>query len=390
MIAYFDCFSGISGDMTLGAFVDLGVPVPWLKSTLSTIPLDGFDISTASIRRMGIHATQVTVAAGEERASRNYDDIKSLIGNAPLSDRVKETSLAVFEKIAVAEAGIHRRRVDEIHFHEVGGIDAIVDIVGAALCVEYLGIETIGASRIPLGKGFVSCRHGTLPVPAPATLEILKGVPVYGTETSSELVTPTGAAIITCLADSFQEMPAMLVDAIGYGAGQRDLENIPNLLRIVTGTATDSAVGHQQDRIILVETSIDDMNPELFGFVMDRLFDDGALDVYWIPIYMKKNRPGTMVQVLCPEEKREAIINTLLAETTSIGVRYYDAHRRILSRELRDIQTTFGTVQVKCITYPDGRIRMVPEYEVCKRIALKEGLPIQSVYDTISREAGVA
>ena len=387
MIAYFDCFSGISGDMTLGAFINLGVPVEWLKDSLSTIPLDGFDITATSIRRMGIHAKQVTVIDLEGKASRNYGEIKDLIENSPLSESVKTRSLGIFEKIAVAEAQIHERKVDETHFHEVGGLDAIVDIVGAALCVEYLDIDRIVASKIPLGKGFVSCRHGILPIPAPATLAILKGVPTYGTDISSELVTPTGAAIISILAESFQDMPEMSVASIGYGAGQRDLKTIPNLLRIITGIQPDHNSGYQQDDIVLVETSIDDMNPEVFGFVMDRLFEDGALDVYWIPIYMKKNRPGTMVQILCRKERREAIIDRLLAETTSIGVRYYEARRRILSRESREIQTRYGMVQVKCIMYPDGATRTVPEYEVCKDIALRESLPIQIVYDTIRKEA---
>ena len=387
MIAYFDCFSGISGDMTLGAFINLGVPVEWLKDALSTIPLTGFDISTTSIRRMGIHADQVTVIDQENTASRNYGQIKDLIENSPLVEPVKTRSLRIFEKIAAAEARIHDKKVEETHFHEVGGIDAIVDIVGAALCVAYLGSDRIVSSKIPLGKGFVSCRHGILPIPAPATLAILKGVPTYGTDISKELVTPTGAAIISSFADSFQDIPEMTVGKIGYGAGQRDLETIPNLLRIITGTEPDLNRGYQQDDIVLVETSIDDMNPEVFGFVMDRLFEDGALDVCWIPIHMKKNRPGTMVQILCRKEHREAIIDRLLTETTSIGVRYYEARRRILSRESQEVQTSYGTVRVKCIRYPNGATRMVPEYEVCKDIALKENVPIRIVYDTISKEA---
>lgn len=388
MIVYFDCFSGISGDMTLGAFIDLGVPVEWLTETLSSLPLSGFKITKTSIHRMGIQANQVTVTEEDGGRSRNYADITALITQSPLSADVKETSLSIFKKIAVAEAGIHGRDVASVHFHEVGGIDAIVDIVGAALCVEYLGIDRIVASKIPLGRGFTSCQHGILPVPSPATLAILRGVPTYGTAIEKELVTPTGAAIVATLADAFGPLPEMIIEKIGYGGGQRELQDRPNLLRMIAGDDPDPDKCYQQDDIVIVETSIDDMNPEMFGFVMDRLFEDGALDVCWIPIYMKKNRPGTMVQVLCPKERRDAVIHRLLSETTTLGIRYHDAHRRMLSRAHRDIVTTYGEVQVKCITYPDGRVRMVPEYEVCKKIALSRQLPIQTVYDTIARDAG--
>jgi len=387
MIAYFDCFSGISGDMTLGAFVDLGVPVDWIREKLSAMPLTGFDITAATIHRMGIHATQVTVSDGEDHPSRNFADIRQIIEDAPLPEPVVETSLAVFGRIAEAEAGIHNQEIEKVHFHEVGGIDAIVDIVGAALCIDYLGIERVTASPIALGKGFTTCRHGVIPVPAPATLAILKGVPTYGTGIPKELTTPTGSGIVATLAGDFGELPTMVIDRIGYGAGQRELESRPNLLRIITGTALSPDV-YQGDEIVVVETSIDDMNPEFFGYVMDRLFEDGALDVSWAPVYMKKNRPGTMIQVLCRKEARDVIIDRLLVETTSIGVRFYEAKRRILSREIRDIESAYGRIPVKCVTYPDGVMRMVPEYEVCKELALARHLPIRVVYDTICRDIG--
>lgn len=386
MQLYFDCFSGISGDMVLGAFIDLGVPVKWLQQMLSQMPLTGFDISSESIQRMGIHAQQAKVVEHDTTTHRHYGDILALIDGSSLPERVKKISKNIFHKLAVAEAGIHHEKIEEVHFHEVGGIDAIVDIVGAALCMDYLDVEKAMASSIPLGRGFVTCRHGTIPIPAPATVAILQGVPTYGTEIPYELVTPTGAAIITTLAESFGPMPEMVLGKSGYGAGQRDLENRPNLLRIISGNLPVSLKGYLQDEIVLVETSIDDMNPELFGFVMNRLFEDGALDVYWIPIYMKKNRPGTMVQVLCREEHLDVIVNRILSETTSIGVRYYSARRHILSREYRNINTSYGEIQVKCITYPDGRTRYVPEYDICQKIALQENIPIQTVYETIQRE----
>lgn len=379
MIAYFDCFSGISGDMTLGALIDLGVPVKWLKDSLEKIPLSGFDLSVASVSRNGIQAKCVDVRVVDDVKSRDYAEIISMIEKSYLSPNIKQKSLDIFEKIADAEAAIHGCLKKNVHFHEVGGIDAVVDIVGTVLCVDYLGIARVISSRIPLGRGFVSCQHGTLPVPAPATLCILKGVPVYGTQIPQELVTPTGAAIVVALAESFEEIPEMIIEKTGYGAGKRELKTIPNLLRIITG----KAFIQQKDAITVIETCIDDMNPEIFGFLMDRLFEKGALDVYWIPIFMKKNRPGTMVQVLCPEDCREIVIDCILSETTSLGVRYYDAKRRVLARESVLMETVYGKIAVKRIIAPNGSIRMAPEYEVCKKIALEKNIPIRIVYDTI-------
>ena len=387
MLAYFDCFSGISGDMTLGAFIDLGVSLEWLTTQFETLPVSGFDLTVGSVTRNGICAKSVDVIVKDDAASRNFKEIISIIEKSPLSAKVKQTSLSIFEKIAEAEAKIHGCPKEKVHFHEVGGIDALIDIVGTALCVDYLGIEKVMASPIPLGRGFVACAHGTLPVPAPATLDILKGVPVYGTNIHHELVTPTGAAIIVTLSDSFEEMPDMIVEKTGYGAGKRDLETIPNLLRIVMGTG--SVIGekkgkrHQEDRIIMVETCIDDMNPEVFGFLMERLFEKGALDVYWIPIFMKKNRPATMVKVLCPEDLRERIMECILSETTSTGVRYYSANRRMLRREQIFVKTAFGDIAAKRMIELDGGERIVPEYEICKKIALEKKLPLRVVYDTI-------
>ena len=387
MIAYFDCFSGISGDMTLGAFIDLGVSLEWLKSQFETLPVSGFDLTVGTLTRSGICAKNVEIHVKDDAAARNFKKISAIIEKSPLSANVRQTSLSIFEKIADAEAKIHGCPKEQVHFHEVGGIDALIDIVGTALCVEYLGIEKIMASPIPLGRGFVACSHGTLPVPAPATLDILKGVPVYGTKIPHELVTPTGAAIIATLSDSFEEMPDMIVEKTGYGAGKRDLETIPNLLRIVMGIRTvfegKTNNMHQEDRITMVETCIDDMNPEVFGFLMERLFEKGALDVYWIPIFMKKNRPATMVKVLCPEDFRERIMDCILSETTSTGVRFYSAKRRMLRRERIVVKTAFGEIAAKRMIELDGSERIVPEYEICKKIALEKKLPLRVVYDTI-------
>ena len=391
MIAYFDCFSGISGDMTLGALTDLGVPLEWLKEKLAEIPLEGFDISIKKELRQGIHAKRVHVSVAADLPSRTYADIRKLIQNSRLPTRVKETALAVFDKVAAAEAKIHHELKDQIHFHEVGALDSIIDIVGTALCIDYLGIDKIFSSKIPLGKGFVSCRHGVLPVPAPAAVEILKHSPVYGSGIEQELVTPTGAAIIAALADGFGDLPAMKIEKIGYGAGQRDNTPTPNLLRIIKGVEyPESDAPHQgrlADPILVVETCIDDMNPEFYGHIMDRLFEDGALDVYWIPVFMKKNRPGTMVQVLCEPAKKQAIANRILTETTSIGVRFHEVHRQTLARKQTVVQTAYGEVRVKQITGPGDRMRLVPEYEECRKIARSHQVPIQDVYAEISKSA---
>jgi hypothetical protein len=387
MIAYFDCFSGISGDMTLGAFIDLGVPVEWLKNRLETIPLTGFEVLVETVSRNGIQAKNVEVRVKDDTTSRHYEDIRSILENSPLPSEVKKKSLDVFEKIANAEALIHGCPKEKVHFHEVGGIDALVDIVGTALSLDYLRIEKVMSSPMPVGRGFVTCQHGILPVPAPATLSILKGIPIYGTNIPHELVTPTGAAIISTLAVSFEKMPEMIVEKIGYGAGRRELESQPNLLRIIIGTEimnSEKGIGvYQTDQIVKIETCIDDMNPEVFGFLMDRLFEKGALDVYWIPIFMKKNRPATMVQVLCTENYREELMACILSESSSLGVRYYLVKRRMLNREKIMVKTVYGELPVKRIIELDGSSRIVPEYETCKKIALTEKLPLRVVYDTI-------
>lgn len=391
MHAHFDCFSGISGDMTLGALIDLGVSAEWLHAQLSRLPLTGFRLQVTPVVRNGISAKRVNVEVFESKKSRNFKEIKSVLENCPLSETVRSTSHNIFEKLARAEAVIHDCAMEAVHFHELGGIDAMVDIVGTALGLEKLGIKKVTASKLPLGSGFVDCQHGKLPVPAPATIEILKAVPVYGTKTTSELVTPTGAAIVAALAESFGPLPEMQLHKTGYGAGQKELQDRPNLLRVMTGTLTrlksNLKEGLPFDQIIILETCIDDMNPEIFGFLMERIFEDGALDAYWIPVHMKKNRPGTLVQVLCKEDRKNVLIRRLLAETTSLGVRYYPVHRQLLARDELTIATSLGDVRVKRIKDPEGNMRLLPEYEVCREIALQKNMPLREVYDIIAREA---
>lgn len=381
MIAYFDCFAGISGNMALGALIDLGVPSDWLEAELKSRVLADFDLTVSPTSRKGIAAKYVEVTP-KGLTERDYAAICAVIERSSLSLRVKTLSLAMFEKIAAAESKIHGCPKDHVHFHELGGVDAVVDIVGTCLCLEYLGLEKTTASRISLGTGFVDCAHGRLPVPAPATLEILKDVPVTGTDIPVELTTPTGAAIIATLAEHFGPMPDMTATRIGYGSGSRRLEKIPNLLRVIMGNPV--AVS---DTVFIIETAIDDMNPEIFGFVMERLFAEGALDVNLIPVFMKKNRPGTQLQVLCRQQTRESLIQTILTETTTLGVRYYPVERRVLDREAVTIETVFGTVAAKRIHLPDGAVRISPEYEACREIAQKNHLPIRLVYEAILQQA---
>ena len=391
MMAYFDCFSGISGDMTLGALIDLGVPLPWLKESIAALPLTGFDITIEDVEYNGIRAKRVDVHAQGEHHHRHYSDIRTLIEESSLPATVKKTAGSIFRRLAEAEAGVHGCRPEDVHFHEVGAVDAIVDVVGTALGLHRLGITQASAAAVPNGRGFVTCRHGRLPIPAPATVAILKGVPTYGVDLEYELTTPTGAAILATVAKQFGTMPLMATAAVGYGAGRRNLDPGPNLLRVIIGKeeyySSHSENNFIQDQIVVVESSIDNMNPELFGFLMDRLFDEGALDVAWIPVQMKKNRPGTLLQVLCRRDELNAVASCILSETTSLGVRYHEAGRFILERDQALLESSFGPILVKRIRYPQGEVRLAPEFEVCKRIALEKGLPLRNVYDTVAREA---
>jgi len=378
-IAYFDCFSGISGDMTLGAMVDLGVPVDWLEETIkSALGLTRFSLASETVHRSGIAAKKIDVRVSDT-ADRDYAGIRKMIENSRLSARVAENSLSMFARLAAAEAQIHGCPVDEVHFHELGGVDAIVDMVGAALCIDQLGIEVVKASPIAVGSGTITCAHGRLPVPAPATAALLAGVPVYGTDIRTELATPTGAAIITTLAEDFDVLPDMVIEKTGYGAGQRDFKEQPNVLRIIIG----APAGHCAETMEMVETCIDDMNPEIFGYLTQRLYEDGAADVYLVPIHMKKGRPGTMVQVLCTRARQSAVIDRILMETSAIGVRHYSVKRHILARETVVVATPYGSVTAKRVRTPDGQTRVAPEYESCREIAAAQNQPIRLIYEAV-------
>jgi len=385
MHAHFDCFSGISGDMVLGAFVDMGVSTQWLTETIRSLSIGEVEVVAREVKKNGIGAKKITVLEKDASSARNYRGIIKIIEAATLADRVKTNAIDIFSRIADAEARIHRCEKDDVHFHEVGAVDSIVDVVGAALCLDYLNINTVSASPLPLGSGFVDCAHGKLPVPAPATLEIVKGIPVYGGTSDGELVTPTGAGIIASLSQEFGPMPDMKIDRVGYGSGSREGQGLPNLLRVVVGKKIEATTASSHDDVVVVETNIDDMNPELYGYLMEKLFSDGALDVSYTSVLMKKNRPGTKVEVLCPPGKRADIARCLFTETSTIGIRYRLAHRQTLMRSIDQVSTCFGEIQVKCTTDPDGWKHCAPEYEACRKIAIKNNVPLKKVYEAVAQ-----
>lgn len=383
-IAYFDCFSGISGDMTLGALVDLGVPVEALIEEMSKLPLQDWSFKSSRERRGAIEGVRISISAGAQ-PHRHLSDIVSLLENSGLDDWVKEKSTAVFQRLAEAEGRVHGIPPTSVHFHEVGALDSILDIVGCAFCLRYLNIEEVHASPVPFARGFVKTEHGLLPLPAPATAELLSGIPVYGVSAERELVTPTGAALIAVLGESFGPVPPMTLLSTGYGAGANLADNPPNLLRILLGL---SAKPQSSRDLVVIETNIDDMNPEIYNYVIDRLFMLGALDVTLTSVQMKKNRPGVLLRVLVEPALERAAADLLLTETTTLGVRVQNVKRIELSRESLSISTVFGPVRVKRVSLPNGGERVIPEYEECRRIAEKQGIPLPDVYELVRAATG--
>ena len=378
-VAYFDCFSGISGDMTLGALIDLGVPVEALISEMKKLPIENWSIETVRERRGAIEGTRVLVSALDQ-PHRSFSHIREMLDGSGLDAAVKEKSIAVFTRIAQAEGRVHGVDPEKVHFHEVGAVDSILDIAGTVFCLKYLDIGKIIASPIPLGRGFVNTQHGTIPLPAPATSLLLSGVPVYGTPIERELVTPTGAAIVSSLAESFGTLPSMTLLSTGYGVGTNPASDPPNLLRVYLGTELDSTRVRQ---LIMIETSIDDMNPEFYNYVSEKLFALGALDVGIVPVQMKKNRPGVLLRVLIDPALEDTAAELLFNETTTLGIRVLDVRRIEVPREGKTIATEFGPCRVKRVQLPNGTERLIPEYEECRRIAGETGVPIPDVYRKI-------
>jgi uncharacterized protein (TIGR00299 family) protein len=376
-VLYIDAFSGISGDMTVGALLALGVSLDGLKQQLALLPLSGYSVAAAPRHVHGIGAIKFDVqVASHGHAHRAFRDIRGMLEKSGLDSAAKAVALAIFEKLAVAEGHVHGIATDDVEFHEVGAVDSIVDIVGAAVGMTTLGVEATYVSPLPLGSGIVQSQHGPLPVPAPATAELLRGFSTRPGDGEGELVTPTGAAIVATMATP-GPVPELRVVNVGYGAGTRTLKDRPNLLRLVLGERRDVTT---HEELIVVETNIDDLNPELYDHVMERLFSAGARDVYLAPVHMKKNRPGIVLSVLCNESDRELLSAIMLNETSAIGVRYYPVRRRILERVVKEISTEYGSVRVKVALAPDGHHNLAPEYEDCKRIATERGVPIKRVY----------
>ncbi len=376
--AYLDCFSGISGDMFLGALIDAGLPLKDLEDVLRTLPLEGYTIGAEREKRNELTATRFIVKLdGAQKRHRGLKDIKGIIGEGELSDEVKDRSIKVFESIALVEGKIHGLPRDEVHFHEVGAIDSIVDIVGTVYGIEALELGSIHASLLPLGSGFTESGHGRIPIPAPATLALLKGVPVYDSGLNSELVTPTGAALVKEFACSFGSMPPMVIESVGYGAGTRELPDRPNLLRIIIGK---EETGNQVETVEILEANLDDTNPEWLGFLMDRLFEAGALDVLFCPVQMKKNRPGIQVQIVARPHQKDILTDILFSESTTLGIRFRYTQRKVLKRESLRIDSPWGKMDVKRVTGPEGSILFQPEYESCKIIAMEKGIPLKEIY----------
>ena len=374
-IAYFDCFSGISGDMVLGALLDIGVPREVLFEELRKIPVTGYSLRAVKEERGLISGTRVIVEV-EEQPHRSLGDIRELIYQSKLNEGVQGKILDIFEKLAQAESRVHHLPISEVHFHEVGAVDSILDIAGAVIGLEYLKVERVLSSPVPVGRGFVTTHHGILPLPAPATVQLLEGVPIYGSKAARELVTPTGAALLACLVKAYGPIPEMTLQVSGYGVGKDLASDPPNLLRMLVGV---SATVWEGRRLILLETNIDDMNPEFYGYVLDRLFALGVLDASVIPIQMKKNRPGVMLQVLVEPVLQPQVIELFFRETTTLGVRIQEVKRVELSRKLEMLDTPYGPCQVKRVFLPDGGCRLIPEYEACRRLAEDLRKPLREV-----------
>jgi pyridinium-3,5-bisthiocarboxylic acid mononucleotide nickel chelatase len=384
-LAYFDCFSGISGDMTIGALVDAGCPLETLRAGLEGLEVPGWTISAEKVWKNGMAATFVRVTTEDQSKHRGLSAILEILSKSKLSEPVRNNASAIFRKLGEAEAAVHDVPLEKIHFHEVGAVDAIVDIVGACLGFEALRIEKFACSALNVGGGTAKMAHGVLPVPAPATAKLLQGKPTYSNGAQKELVTPTGAAIVATLCDSFGPQPAMSVSAIGYGAGSADLEGQPNVVRIMVGEAAERAVPGFDEEIAVIEANLDDMNPQIYGYFLEKALAAGALDVYTTAVQMKKNRPGTLLTLLCKPADTNTLMSLIFAETTTLGARTYTAQRRTLPRETVNVHTRFGDVQIK-LSRLNGSIRHVaPEYEDCRKLASEKNVPLQQVMNEALR-----
>ena len=384
MLAYFDCFSGISGDMTLAAMIDAGLDAGFLKNQLSMLQLDGWSLRVEKSSRHGLSGVRLEVDVTQHQPHRNYEHIRKMIGESRIQDRAKNRALEIFDVIAEAEARIHGVEKDHVHFHEIGAVDSIIDIVGTAVGFEALEIEKMICSPVPVNRGFVKTAHGMLPTPAPATLEILKNVPVKGVEASIELVTPTGAAIAKTLASEFGPYPSFVPQSIGYGLGRSDPHEFPNALRITIGHESGAAVG--RDQVGVLECQVDDLDPRVLGSLMDLLLSKGALDVTYSPVQMKKNRPGTAITVITPSNHVEDFARLLLSHTTTLGVRVSRSDRILLPRTSETVDTSLGPMRVKVIERADGMKDRRPEFDDVRAAAERLDRPVFEIMKLLERE----
>ena len=379
--AYFDCFSGVSGDMILASMIDAGLPAEELRRELARLPVTGWDLKTDRVTRGSMAASRVEVTVDEDQPPRCLEDVLKILSSSGLDGEIVDQAGEVFTRLARAEARIHGKDISQVHFHEVGAVDAIVDVVGALVGLKMLGIDAVFSSPLRLGTGSVTCRHGVLPVPAPATVELLKDVPVRRTGIEAELVTPTGAAIITTVAKGFGDSPPLRLERVGYGAGRRELEEMPNLLRLLIGTAES---GFQQDGTTILECNLDDMSPEMCGPLVETCLREGALDAFLTPVIMKKGRPGLVLTVLSPTERVDALSRAIFRHTTTLGIRSFETLRRKLDRRIERIETPWGPVRIKVSEF-EGRPRAMPEYEDCLQISQRHSLPLPEVYRDVLR-----
>ncbi|TAL25084.1 MAG: nickel pincer cofactor biosynthesis protein LarC [Nitrospirae bacterium] len=393
-IAYFDCSSGISGDMCIGALVDAGVSLKALEKELRKIPIKGYKLAVKKANRSGFRATKVDVlqlsALSSQLSAKKWKDIEKIIKTSSLSPEIKQRGLGIFKRLFEVEAKVHGEKFDKVHLHELGAVDCIVDIFGTLICLDILGIEKVYASPVNTGSGFVKTEHGILPVPAPATLEILSSKPsalscqLYSDGTNFELTTPTGAAIVKELASNFGNIPEMSIGKIGVGAGSKDFKHKANVLRIFTGESKKQRAERREQKITVIETNIDDMNPQIYEYVMKKLFKAGALDVFLTQVIMKKGRPGIKLSVLCNDSDKDNLMKIIFEETTTIGLRFYSVGRKTLGREIKKLDTKFGKINFKLSKLGDKTIRITPEYEDCKRLAKKLNLPLIEVINKVS------
>ena len=391
-VAYFDCFSGISGDMCLGAIVDAGVPLKALEKELKKLPVTGYRLSMKKVERGHLKACKVSVVIKPGlavQAGKTWKDVRKIIQDSSLTQDIKQKGLSVFKTIFEAEAKVHGGNFQTVHLHELGAVDCMIDVFGAIIGLNLLGVKRMLSSPVNLGSGFVKTETGVLPVPAPATAEILKNVPVYSHYVQTELTTPTGAAIIKELSSGHGDIPLMDIEKIGVGAGDRDFRHWPNVLRIFIGTSqSPTPVRYNttipEQKVIVIETNIDDMNPQVFEHVIDLLYKAGSLDVYLTQVIMKKGRPGVKLTALCDEERKEALMKIILRETSSIGLRYYETRRRVMQREIKTVDTKFGKIRVKVSKLGDEIIKAAPEYEDCRKIARQFNIPLIEVMKKIS------